>query len=347
MKKILVLMIIILFAKNLFADQHEEMPKIEDYRALQSLVVYPQSAIRDGIEGKVIVAVWIPKNGKATKAKIVSSTNHIFDQAALTALMTYQGYIPAKHDNQPVGCWLQIPFNFKTATNYYDKNLTSMDIEYDADKLIENILKSQKESMYFGEAFVETVVNVDGDGQVSKIKLMDSTNEQINGIIKIAIQNTKFLPAIKNKKSVDSKIKLYIEIPLPKEKFDFEFNGNTYTMNFKNENNNHCWFADLLIGTGKEIKTLDTIKLECIVFDKELKQLNKEKFTTIYDSNASKDLKKNCLLDMKAGSERLLWLHSVFYYQKEIENYLKNLDPTLDEKIGFLKIKVLEIIPNK
>jgi len=344
MKKILVLVVMIFCTVSLLAGVDRE-PMVSDYSSLQSLVVYPQSAIRDGIEGKVIVAVWIPKKGKATKAKIVSSTNHIFDQAAFSAVMTYQGFIPAKQDNQPVGCWLQIPINFKTATNYYDKNLTSMDIEYDANKLNDNILKSQKESMYFGEAFVETEVYVDCDGQVSKIKLMDSTDEQINGIIKIAIQNTKFLPAIKNKRSVDSKIKLYIEIPLPKENFDFEFNGNTYTMNFKEENNKHCWFADLLIGTGKEIKNMDTIKLECTVYDKELKQLNKETFTIINNRNASKDLKKNCLLDMKAGSERLIWLKSSFDYQKEIENYLKNLDPTFDEKIGFLKIKVLEINP--
>lgn len=91
----------------------EEMPKVADYSALQKSVVYPENAKRAGIEGKVIVAVWIDKNGKPKKSKIMDSPNILLDPAAIDAVMHYNGYVPAIQNKQPVGCWLQIPINFK------------------------------------------------------------------------------------------------------------------------------------------------------------------------------------------------------------------------------------------
>jgi protein TonB len=91
----------------------EEMPKVADYSALQKSVVYPDIAQRAGIEGKVIVAVWVDKNGKPKKAKVIDSPNNVLDKASMDAVLGYTAYTPAIQNKQPVGCWLQIPINFK------------------------------------------------------------------------------------------------------------------------------------------------------------------------------------------------------------------------------------------
>lgn len=92
---------------------YDEQPKVADYGALQKSVVYPENAKRAGIEGKVTIAVYIDKNGKPRKTKILDSPNFLLEQPAIDAVMNYNGFIPAIQNKQPVGCWLQFPINFK------------------------------------------------------------------------------------------------------------------------------------------------------------------------------------------------------------------------------------------
>ncbi|MEI6091759.1 MAG: energy transducer TonB [bacterium] len=345
MKKILVLVVMILFAMNLFAEQVEEMPKAKDYDALKSSVVYPEKAIKAGMEGKVIIAAWIDSTGKVTKTKIMESKNPIFDQATIDAVMKYDDYIPASIDKKTVGCWLQIPFEFKLPVNgSSDEKNRYIEINYDADELEQNILKVLKEYKYSNEVFVKTEVHVDKEGNITKILPIGTDDSLIDEIITKAIQNTKFTSAKYNGNNTDGFINLYIWLKLPKENFVFNFDGKPYSMNFTKDKNSNLWFADILIGTGKKIKVLDTIKFECIVYDIKQKQLNSEIFTIVYVNDETNAFINKYMINMKAGSERLLWLNNSSQYKKEFENYTKNLNFLNYDKV-FLKIKVLDINP--
>ncbi len=92
---------------------YDEQPKVADYGALQKLVVYPENAKRAGIEGKVMIAVYIDKYGKPKKTKILDSPNFLLEEPAINAVMSYTGFVPAIQNKQPVACWMQIPINFK------------------------------------------------------------------------------------------------------------------------------------------------------------------------------------------------------------------------------------------
>jgi protein TonB len=92
---------------------YDEQPRVADYGALQKLVVYPENAKRAGIEGKVIIAVYIDKYGKPKKTKILDSPNFLLEEPAVNAVMNYTGFVPAIQNKQPVACWMQIPINFK------------------------------------------------------------------------------------------------------------------------------------------------------------------------------------------------------------------------------------------
>ena len=83
-----------------------------DLGALQKLVVYPEEAKRDGIEGLVFVRALINKEGVATKHRIDHSTNTVLNKAAIDAVMNMK-YKPAIQKGKQIFCWISIPITFK------------------------------------------------------------------------------------------------------------------------------------------------------------------------------------------------------------------------------------------
>lgn len=74
--------------------------------------VYPELAQRAGIEGRVIVKIWVDKDGKPHKAIVLKSDAEIFNKAAVDAAMQYR-FTPAIMNHGPVAVWVVIPFTFK------------------------------------------------------------------------------------------------------------------------------------------------------------------------------------------------------------------------------------------
>ena len=109
---------IIFLTTFLICDEHNfvipsDVEAQVDMDDLQKAIVYPDSAIKNKIEGKVIVNVLIDKEGNAKKVIIKSSTNEIFNQASITAIKNIK-YKPALNGNGiPVISWLQIPITYK------------------------------------------------------------------------------------------------------------------------------------------------------------------------------------------------------------------------------------------
>jgi protein TonB len=74
--------------------------------------VYPELARKAGIEGKVIVKVWIDKHGKVKDVVILKSTVEVLNQAAITAAKQWE-FTPAMMKLGPVDVWSTLTFNFK------------------------------------------------------------------------------------------------------------------------------------------------------------------------------------------------------------------------------------------
>lgn len=73
---------------------------------------YPDIAQRAGLEGTVYVMVWVDKEGKARKAKIMKSDAEVFNQAAIDAAMQWV-FTPALQQKKPIDVWISIPFKFR------------------------------------------------------------------------------------------------------------------------------------------------------------------------------------------------------------------------------------------
>lgn len=92
-------------------DSMDTYPGV-DIELLQKSIEYPEMARRAGIEGRVIVRVWIDKAGNPHSPAVVKSDSRLLNNAALKAIMNIK-FTPATRNNQPAGSWIIIPVKFE------------------------------------------------------------------------------------------------------------------------------------------------------------------------------------------------------------------------------------------
>jgi TonB family protein len=88
----------------------EKMPSYNQTELMKN-IVYPEDAILNMKQGKVNVKVFINSEGKPIKPEIKSSTNKIFNKAAMDAVLK-TNFESAKQNGQPIGCWMYINIYF-------------------------------------------------------------------------------------------------------------------------------------------------------------------------------------------------------------------------------------------
>lgn len=90
----------------------EKEPAI-DISKLAKLVVYPSEALKNGIEGRVIIRLFVSKDGSTKNHFVEYSDDDLLNEAALDAVKSYGNLIPAIQKGQPIDCWLSVPISFK------------------------------------------------------------------------------------------------------------------------------------------------------------------------------------------------------------------------------------------
>ena len=73
---------------------------------------YPDLAMRAGLEGKVIVKIWVDKEGKVKQVVVLKSDAEIFNEPSVEAAKQFV-FTPAYMNNGPVAVWVSFPFRFK------------------------------------------------------------------------------------------------------------------------------------------------------------------------------------------------------------------------------------------
>jgi protein TonB len=76
---------------------------------------YPRAALRDHVQGRVVLRVRVSAEGRATGAEVaVSSGSELLDRAALAALANCR-FSPAVQDGRPVPFQYEVPYRFRIA----------------------------------------------------------------------------------------------------------------------------------------------------------------------------------------------------------------------------------------
>ena len=76
---------------------------------------YPESARREGREGRVLLRVLVDDQGRSKEVEINSSSgNDALDRAAAEAMRRWR-FHPARYGDKPVESWLRVPIEFRLA----------------------------------------------------------------------------------------------------------------------------------------------------------------------------------------------------------------------------------------
>jgi TonB family protein len=74
---------------------------------------YPDSARRDGKEGRVLLRVLIDEEGRTKAVEVNASSGHdLLDQAATEAIKKWR-FVPARAGGKPVETWVKVPIDFQ------------------------------------------------------------------------------------------------------------------------------------------------------------------------------------------------------------------------------------------
>lgn len=73
---------------------------------------YPEPALRAGLEGKVIVKMWVDKEGKVKQVVVLKSDAEIFNEPAIEAAKQFV-FTPASMNKKPIAVWVSYPFRFQ------------------------------------------------------------------------------------------------------------------------------------------------------------------------------------------------------------------------------------------
>lgn len=82
-------------------------------RFISSKLVYPNTALRNKIEGVVIVGFVVDKEGKVRNPRILKSLYPACDEEALRVIRLIDQWIPAKNANRNVSFNFKMPIEFK------------------------------------------------------------------------------------------------------------------------------------------------------------------------------------------------------------------------------------------
>ena len=96
----------------------EQMPQFPGDDAalmkfLSSNINYPQVAMENGVQGRVIVQFVVTKNGSVGEVKVIRSVDRDLDKEAIRLCKSLPKFIPGKMNGQAVNVWYTLPITFK------------------------------------------------------------------------------------------------------------------------------------------------------------------------------------------------------------------------------------------
>jgi TonB family protein len=126
-----------------FVEENPQFPGGEAglIRFLQTNIVYPQNALEQKIQGKVLLRFVVNEDGSVSDVKVVRSVCPDLDREAWRVVKLLPRFIPGKRNGQPVKVYFNLPIVFKLNVYGYstpavnskmarDENFTSGIQEY-------------------------------------------------------------------------------------------------------------------------------------------------------------------------------------------------------------------------
>ncbi len=184
---------------------------------------YPQKAMENGIQGKVVVQFIVKKDGTIGTVKVVKSVHPLLDEEAKRLVKMLPKFEPAYRDEKPVNTWYTLPVTFKlqgldkkptlfTVLTEVDKNPQFIGGEETLRLFIRNFrypetafIKTKKGKMLRNfQGQIDAHFLIKDDGTVGDIKIVKSIHHSVDEEFKRIIKSFLFEPGIKDGKPIDT-----------------------------------------------------------------------------------------------------------------------------------------------
>ena len=80
---------------------------------LQSHIKYPPEAVKDSIQGRVVVQLLIERNGAVSEVKVVRPVHELLDNEAIRVCKSLPKFYPGRVGGKAAAMWLTLPITFK------------------------------------------------------------------------------------------------------------------------------------------------------------------------------------------------------------------------------------------
>ncbi|MGM9869895.1 MAG: energy transducer TonB [Sodaliphilus sp.] len=104
--------------ENRVFDNEEQMPQFPGgnaalFQYVNAHLIYPETAIKQKIQGKCLLQFVVTKTGEIGKVKVVRSLSPECDAEAIRVVRSLPKFTPGKLNGKPVDVWYSLPFTFK------------------------------------------------------------------------------------------------------------------------------------------------------------------------------------------------------------------------------------------
>jgi TonB family protein len=205
----------------------EQMPKMNfDYnKYIAEHLRYPDSALRNNIEGKVLVRFVVNENGTVSDLMLLSNVRGGCNKEALRLIQNMPAWTPGKQNGNPVKVLFNLPveFNLKSYQSLSQKATDSLSLPrrheddapfspFDIGLYLRTNLhypQAARENGISGRVLIKFVVNE--NGAISDCQVVNGPGGGLNGeALKVVKNMPAWIPAIQNGKPV----KVYFTLPV-------------------------------------------------------------------------------------------------------------------------------------
>ena len=210
-------------------DQQPQFPGGETalLKYLQENIKYPPKALKDSIQGRVVVQFVVDKAGKVGEVKVVRSVNKDLDDEAVRLIKTLPKFYPGRQNGQAVAVWYTLPVTFKLQDKLELEK--SKDVEVKAEfpggeEALSQFLKDHikyppKAAKKRIQGRVEVAFWIDKSGKVHDVKVVESVDKDLDKeALRVCRLLPDFIPATVNGEPVEVLFKLPIKFNIPSVK---------------------------------------------------------------------------------------------------------------------------------
>ena len=209
---------------------------------LSENVRYPEEAVKQGVQGTVIVRFTVMSDGSVANAEIVKSPSELLNAESLRVVNSMPAWNPGTKDGKPVECQYTLPIKFKMSSPTSakrapvkeaivdDNTVASSDVEIPQTMaqfkggeaammqyLAENVRYPEEAKKKEVQGRVIVRFTIEPDGRITEAHIMRSIDESLDAeALRVVNSMPSWNPGTKDGKSVRCSYVLPITFKLPK-----------------------------------------------------------------------------------------------------------------------------------